>query len=514
MVGRISSNSISGFFHQLSMDELANGEVAGRDDISLVPPLPISPLEGMESTLLRALTHNTRATLDCFLCNEHLTIPVSLPCGDNFCKECIENHLSKEDMCPFCSSPVPAYAKSNLGVNNYLKGFVEKTYSAVAVPAPAFVPPSPEEEVDGESTLLRAMTHNTRLSLECCICLSHLVDPVTLPCGDNFCMEHIKQHFERKNDCPLCRRKFPSDTKRNFNVNVSLSRFVEKSYPAAATERAEAAERAEKAENERKELVLDLIARMRGDGTAEAKFAVVAELSELAAVGTENQALLATLDSIPPLITMVRDGSPASKAKAADVLRYLSRIADNRVTIAREGGIPPLIALVRDGSADGKAKAASALGNVAADNDPNPNHENRIAIAREGGIPPLIALVRDGSVEGKANAACALQNIAGNNDIRVLVAREGGIPPFIALVRDGTPNEKVRGVYALRNLVRNAPDNAVLVAREGGVQPLIAFADDSLIEEEDRRWAEAILSDLASYAPNECLAAGMGRRAF
>ena len=215
------------------------------DDSSL---LPTPPAEGEEeeSVLLRAMSLNTRLSLECF-CMGPLIDPVTLPCGDNLCKECIENHLKTEDKCPCCSKLVPAYAKSNLGINLSLKGFVEKAYPSPHVASSAPAPP-PAEGEEEESVLLRAMSLNTRLSLEC-FCMGPLIDPVTLPCGHNFCKDCIRQHFttSMRKDCPNCRKPVPYDARGNLNVNVSLKRFVEKAHPRAhenaAREKAEAEER-------------------------------------------------------------------------------------------------------------------------------------------------------------------------------------------------------------------------------------------------------------------------------
>jgi hypothetical protein len=211
----------------------------------------------------------------------------------------------------------------------------------------------------GTSALRRALTANSGAALICNICIGPLEGPITIPCGHNYCKKCITQWFVAHDTCPLCKYVVSAAIKRDLRINVSLRDFVEKAYPEIAMARLEAekekarleAEQREKArlEAEQREMLegesqresfLALIARVR-DGTAEAKSVAAAELSQLAAVGTDNQVLIASLGGISALIALIRNGSPEGKGNAANALCNIALNTDNQVLIAREGGIPP-----------------------------------------------------------------------------------------------------------------------------------------------------------------------------
>lgn len=71
--------------------------------------------------------------------------------------------------------------------------------------------------------------------LLCSICQALLNDPVTIPCGHNFCMTCINKHWNVAFSsvyCPHCRKKFHSkpDLKTN-TVLCSIMEHVEKVWP-------------------------------------------------------------------------------------------------------------------------------------------------------------------------------------------------------------------------------------------------------------------------------------------
>ncbi|KAM9783286.1 E3 ubiquitin-protein ligase TRIM21-like [Neosynchiropus ocellatus] len=72
-----------------------------------------------------------------------------------------------------------------------------------------------------EADLYRSSEEN----LVCSICLSAFSDPVSTPCGHNFCLSCITLHFNTKWECPTCRRKLTKGLK--LAVNTEFRAVVE-----------------------------------------------------------------------------------------------------------------------------------------------------------------------------------------------------------------------------------------------------------------------------------------------
>ena len=62
-------------------------------------------------------------------------------------------------------------------------------------------------------------------NFDCPVCLDIINEPISLPCGHNFCSDcHQELSSHCKGKCPVCRRQFPS---RSYQINSLIKYFVQ-----------------------------------------------------------------------------------------------------------------------------------------------------------------------------------------------------------------------------------------------------------------------------------------------
>lgn len=89
--------------------------------------------------------------------------------------------------------------------------------------------------------LFKAVKKRLRVELDCQVCYSLVLDPLTTPCGHTFCRTCVSRVLNHSNLCPTCRRKLPMVTLiENDPGNITLSRLIESFFPAELTSRVEA----------------------------------------------------------------------------------------------------------------------------------------------------------------------------------------------------------------------------------------------------------------------------------
>uniref|UniRef100_A0A672RZ15 E3 ubiquitin/ISG15 ligase TRIM25-like n=1 Tax=Sinocyclocheilus grahami TaxID=75366 RepID=A0A672RZ15_SINGR len=143
----------------------------------------------------------------CPVCLDVFIDPVSTPCGHNFCKSCLKQcwDNSQDCKCPYCKetfSKIPEL-KSNTVLREILQLLQKNTTAQLCESGPL------SEE------------------LHCSICLDLFSDPVTTPCGHNFCKTCVEMFWDisQKCTCPFCKETFNKCP--DLRCNTALREIVQ-----------------------------------------------------------------------------------------------------------------------------------------------------------------------------------------------------------------------------------------------------------------------------------------------
>lgn len=70
-------------------------------------------------------------------------------------------------------------------------------------------------------------TNMTSVQFRCCICLDTYIDPVSIPCGHNFCRDCIEGFWDtkEKSECPLCKETFRE--RPELRINRAFAEIIE-----------------------------------------------------------------------------------------------------------------------------------------------------------------------------------------------------------------------------------------------------------------------------------------------
>ncbi|KAL1861971.1 hypothetical protein Plec18170_000795 [Paecilomyces lecythidis] len=97
---------------------------------------------------------------------------------------------------------------------------------------------------ESEKAILEKIKDITRNELDCQVCYSLILDPLTTPCGHTFCRKCLARILDHSNLCPICRRKISMPPSVNSEpVNWMLSRLLDTLFEDQVSARREAAAR-------------------------------------------------------------------------------------------------------------------------------------------------------------------------------------------------------------------------------------------------------------------------------
>jgi vacuolar protein 8 len=200
-------------------------------------------------------------------------------------------------------------------------------------------------------------------------------------------------------------------------------------------------------------------------------------------------------NGVPPLLSLIRDGSQLAQEAAASTLWSLCHDTGNQKKLIRYPSfLVDLVTLVKSGTPKAQNACAAAIaelldGYVSGHNrihreskEEDPDESSRLetdathstslsdetfknrrrdnvilAILDAGGVPPLVKLCEHGRMEGKIKAAACFWHLAMDKELQRAIAANGGIRPLVSLFSDSN-EEGIR--YASKGLARLAIENS------------------------------------------------------
>ncbi|CAH9099627.1 unnamed protein product [Cuscuta epithymum] len=196
-----------------------------------------------------------------------------------------------------------------------------------------------------------------------------------------------------------------------------------------------------------------------------------ASLRKLTRTREEKRIHLCTprlLAALRPLITS-RYASVQINAVAAVV--NLSLENQNKVRIVRSGIVPPLIVVLKGGTPESQDHAAGALFSLALDD------HNKTAIGVLGALPPLLYSLRSESQRTRHDSVLALYHLSKVQSNRAKLVRLGSVQTLIDMVKSGHMTSRI--LLILGNLA-NSPEGRAAMLDGGAVDCFV-----SMLKEEE-----------------------------
>nr|AAI22161.1 Zgc:153151 [Danio rerio] len=144
----------------------------------------------------------------CPVCLDVFTDPVTTPCGHNFCKTCLIQcwDNSQDYRCPLCK--VTFSKRPEVKSNTVLREIVQ-----------IFMDSTKEDPLHTDGPLSE--------ELQCSVCLDVFNNPVTTPCGHNYCKTCLEKCWDYSHVCicPYCKETFSN--RPDLKCNTALREIVQ-----------------------------------------------------------------------------------------------------------------------------------------------------------------------------------------------------------------------------------------------------------------------------------------------
>lgn len=163
----------------------------------------------------------------------------------------------------------------------------------------------------------------------------------------------------------------------------------------------------------------------------------------------ENKVTIGASGAIPPLVTLLNEGTQRGKKDAATALFNLCIYQGNKGKAVRAGVIPTLMRLLTEPQGTMVDEALAILAILAS------HPEGKAAIGAAEAVPVLVDVIGNGSPRNKENAAAVLVHLCSGDQQHLVDAQELGVMgPLLDLSQHGTERGKRKAAQLLERMNR------------------------------------------------------------
>lgn len=180
----------------------------------------------------------------------------------------------------------------------------------------------------------------------------------------------------------------------------------------------------------------------------EARENAAATLFSLSVVD-ENKVMIGASGAIPPLVTLLSEGTQRGKKDAATALFNLCIYQGNKGKAVRAGVIPTLMRLLTEPQGSMVDESLAILAILSS------HSEGKVAIGAAEAVPVLVDVIGNGSPRNKENAAAVLVHLCSGDHQHIVNAQELGVMgPLLDLAQNGTDRGKRKAGQLLERMNR------------------------------------------------------------
>lgn len=231
----------------------------------------------------------------------------------------------------------------------------------------------------------------------------------------------------------------------------------------------------------------ELVTKLRSSLMFEVEEALIS-LRKITKNKEEIRSDLCTSGMLAILRSLIISRYTSIQVNAVASLVNLSLEKSNKVKIVRSGIVPPLIDVLKGGSPEAQEHAAGALFSLALDDG------NKTAIGVLGALPPLMHMMRSENERTRHDSALALYHLSLVQSNRAKLIKLGSVPVLLSMVKSGHMTGRV--LLILCNLAACGLGRAAMLD-SGGVECMVGLLSGTELDHSTQESCVAVLYGLS-----------------